>query len=71
MIAFIARMEQCTQIEAAKHLVERYQLEIPSTLSTDLGLQAVMKANSIIIYAKQWLNGAMSNCYNQLRPFNI
>lgn len=37
VIAFIARIEQCSQIEAAKHLVERYQLELPSTLEHNLG----------------------------------
>jgi DNA primase len=37
VIAFIARMEQCSQMEAAKHLIERYQIELPSTLATDFG----------------------------------
>ncbi len=37
VIAFIARKEQCSQIEAAKHLIERYQIELPSTLASDLG----------------------------------
>lgn len=37
VIAFIARKEQCSQIEAAKHLIERYQIELPSTLAQDLG----------------------------------
>jgi DNA primase len=37
VIAFIARKEQCSQIEAAKHLIERYQIELPSTLAGDLG----------------------------------
>ena len=37
VIAFIARKEQCSQIEAAKHLIERYQIELPSTLANDLG----------------------------------
>ena len=36
VIAFMARMEQCTQSEAAKILIERYRIEIPSTLSTSL-----------------------------------
>jgi DNA primase len=35
VIAFIARKEQCSQIEAAKHLIERYQIELPSTLASD------------------------------------
>ena len=37
VIAFIARMEQCSQMEAAKHLIERYQIELPSTLANDIG----------------------------------
>ncbi len=36
VIAFIARMEQCSQIEAAKYLIERYQLELPSTLGKEI-----------------------------------
>ena len=35
VISFIARMEQCTQIEAAKHLVERYQIELPAGLASE------------------------------------
>ncbi|MCK5633078.1 DNA primase [bacterium] len=31
LIAFIARAENCTQLEAAHHLVERYNLELPET----------------------------------------
>jgi len=31
-ISFIARIEQCSQLQAAHHLVERYQVEIPSAL---------------------------------------
>jgi DNA primase len=37
VIAFIARMEQCSQMEAAKQLIERYGIELPSTLAQDLG----------------------------------
>lgn len=35
VISFIARVEQCTQIEAAKHLVERYQIELPVGLANE------------------------------------
>lgn len=35
VISFIARIENCTQIEAAKHLVERYQIEVPSSLANE------------------------------------
>jgi DNA primase len=37
VIAFIARKEQCTQLEAAKHLIERYHIELPSTLAGEVG----------------------------------
>jgi DNA primase len=35
VISFIARAEQCTQIEAAKHLVDRYQIELPASLASE------------------------------------
>ena len=38
VINFISRMENCTQLEAAKHLIERYQIELPSTVGADLDL---------------------------------
>lgn len=30
VISFIAKAEQCSQLEAAKHLIERYQLSVPA-----------------------------------------
>ena len=33
LISFIAKTENCTQLEAAQHLIERYQLEVPETIS--------------------------------------
>jgi len=33
LISFIAKVENCTQLEAAQHLVERYQLEVPEAIS--------------------------------------
>jgi DNA primase len=33
VISFIARIEQCSQLQAAHHLIERYQIDIPSTLA--------------------------------------
>lgn len=35
VISFIARIENCSQIEAAKHLVERYQIELPASLANE------------------------------------
>ena len=60
VIAFIARKEQCSQIEAAKHLIERYQIELPSTLGHRSG-QEQLTISDIIIFANRLPNGAMSN----------
>lgn len=35
VISFIARIEHCSQIEAAKHLVERYQIEVPASMHNE------------------------------------
>jgi DNA primase len=35
VIAFIALAEHCSQIEAAQHLVERYGLELPKTITAE------------------------------------
>src|SRR5581483_8905519 len=32
VIAFIAKAENCTPLEAARHLVERYQISVPQEL---------------------------------------
>ena len=36
VIAFIARMEHCSQKEAAYHLIDRYQIELPAILAHDI-----------------------------------
>ncbi len=33
LITFISKAENCTQLEAAKHLIERYQLEVPAEIA--------------------------------------
>ena len=33
LIAFIAAAENCTQLEAAQHLIDRYHLEVPATIA--------------------------------------
>src|SRR3972149_9459013 len=33
VITFISKMENCSQLEAAKHLTDRYNLELPASLS--------------------------------------
>lgn len=33
LIAFISKVEHCSQLEAARHIVERYSLELPQTIS--------------------------------------
>ncbi len=35
VISFIARVEHCSQIEAAKHLVERYKIDIPPSIDAE------------------------------------
>lgn len=32
VIAFIAKVEQCGQLEAARHLIDRYQIAVPADL---------------------------------------
>lgn len=38
VIAFIAKIEQCSQTDAAKHLIDRYNIELPTTLSAQVNL---------------------------------
>lgn len=38
VIAFIAKIEQCSQSDAAKHLIDRYNIELPTTLSAQVNL---------------------------------
>ena len=35
VIGFIAKIENCTQVEAAKHLAERHNIELPETLTQE------------------------------------
>lgn len=35
VIGFISKIENCTQIEAAKHLAQRYNVELPETLAQE------------------------------------
>ena len=35
VISFISKIENCTPVEAAKFLAERYQIALPETLSTN------------------------------------
>jgi len=34
-IGFIARIEHCSQIEAAQHIIERYNIEVPETIARE------------------------------------
>lgn len=36
VIAFIAKIEQCSQTDAAKHLIERFNIELPTTISQQI-----------------------------------
>lgn len=62
LISFIARIENCSQIEAAQHLVERYNINLPDEL--------VREAPEVAIADKKRhfeINGLVANwCHQQL-----
>src|SRR5271170_5792442 len=37
VITFITKVENCTPIEAAKHLIERYQIQVPESIMREVG----------------------------------
>ncbi len=66
VIAFIARKEQCSQIEAAKHLIDRYKIELPSALSGQLSGNKLTLENSkqyttICQLVAQWCHKELFN----------
>jgi DNA primase len=46
VISFISRMENCTPVEAVKHLAERYHIDIPSELMVPEQEGTAQKKNS-------------------------
>ena len=43
VITFISKIENCSQLEAAKHLAKTYQIELPEELSKDIAGQTAGK----------------------------
>lgn len=67
VIAFMARMEHCSQIEAAKQLVDRYQIELPSSLANEWTGKKIEESKHYYLvcqYVSQW-------CHEQLQKSNI
>lgn len=58
VISFIARIEHCSQLEAAHHLIERYQIELPSTVAHDIKSPNAddKQYYSICQHVAQWCN---------------
>ncbi len=63
VIAFIARKENCSQMEAAKQLIDRYQIELPSTLASDFGASHKNDQHYFLICQTfaQWCNKQVLN----------
>ncbi len=62
VISFIAKTEQCSQLEAAKHLAERYNIDIPQDISPDTAKNSreqKKQYNDICKTVAQW-------CHQQL-----
>ena len=62
VVAFIAEAEHCTQIEAVKHLAERYSLTLPATLEREAhgsSIEAQRRHNQLCAAFAQW-------CHKQL-----
>lgn len=53
VIAFMAKAEHCSQIEAAYHLVDRYNLEIPLSLKPHEGTETVDHKQRYFVLSKQ------------------
>src|SRR5580698_4331271 len=62
LITFISKVEHCTPMEAAKHIVDRYQLKIPDTLTADWQTNGEDKNHytTLCTLFAEW-------CYDQLK----
>ncbi len=63
VIAFIAKVEHCSPIEAAQHLADRYGIDIPETLTMETNAVTAQERNSYFELCKfvaLW-------CYDNLR----
>lgn len=62
VISFIAGMEHCSQLEAAKHLADRYHIEIPTELMVEEAEQEVKKRETHFHVCKAFAHW----CHEQL-----
>lgn len=63
VINFVSKMENCSQIEAAQHLIERYNLELPQTIKWEKnghGATAKKSYEKICSFFAHW-------CHNHLK----
>ncbi len=60
VISFIADIEHCSQIEAAKHLAERYQIELPEDLQSSHSAQDKNHYHDVCNEVAEW-------CHEQLK----
>jgi DNA primase len=64
VIAFIAKAENCTPIEAAKHLIERYQLTVPESINFEASSKNADEKKHYYDVCKlvaQWCHQALLN----------
>lgn len=52
IISFIARIENCSPLEAVRHLADRYHIEIPEELAHERGFKAAQKEDYTGLCAK-------------------
>lgn len=67
VIAFVARMEQCSQIEAAKQLTDRYNIELPASLASEWAGKKIEESKhyyAICQMVAQW-------CHEQLQKSSV
>ncbi|HRN78184.1 MAG TPA: DNA primase [Candidatus Dependentiae bacterium] len=79
VITFISKIENCSQLEAAKHLTDRYNLELPASLSAQTSAIATNERNhyfELCKYMAIWCheqlqkNESLLN-YIRMRGFDI
>lgn len=54
VISFISKVENCSQLDAAKHLVERYNLELPPDITFDKSGKSHKQYNEICQFVALW-----------------
>ena len=63
-ISFVARIENCSQLEAAKFLIDRYQIDVPTTLGNEYKSPSdgTKRYYQICEYIAQWCHTQLMNC---------